>query len=106
MSEYTDKVRRLLGQYDKLKERQYTGDYDAVDTLIDLEIAIDRAGMTSKQRQAFDLVFIEGNEQKAVAKTLGISEPALSYRLAFAVSKLAAVLEAWAYLDEAEGAKI
>lgn len=104
MSEYTDKVRRLLAQYNELKQRQYAGDYNAVDTLIDIDIAVKRAGMTAKQREAFDDVFIAGREQKDVASTLGISEAALSYRLAFAISKLAAVLEAWAYLDEAEGA--
>ena len=103
---YTDKVRRLLSQYNELKQRQYAGDYDAVDTLIDLDIAIKRAGMTNKQREAFDAVFIEGNTQKDVASRLGISEKAVSLRLAFAVTKLAGVLESWSYLDEAEGARI
>lgn len=101
-SKYTDKVRRLLAQYNEIKERRYAGDYDAVDTTVDMDIAIERAEMTDKQREAFVKVFIEGGEQKSVAKALGISEPALTYRLAFAVSKLASIFEAWEYLEEAE----
>lgn len=99
MNAYTDKVRRLLAQYHDLKARQDVGDFSATDILIDLHYAIKRAGMTQKQREAFDAVFIRGWAQKDVAKALGVSDKAISLRLAYAVVKLASVLEAWDYLD-------
>lgn len=102
MSNYTDKVRRLLAQYHDLKARQDVGDFGATDILIDLHYAIKRAGMTQKQREAFDLVFMRGWAQKGVALLLGITEPALTYRLSAAIVKLAAVLEAWDYLEGTE----
>ncbi|MCG7345327.1 hypothetical protein MHZ92_14400 [Sporosarcina sp. ACRSL] len=58
--------------------------------------------MTRKQREAFDAVFIRGQAQNRVAGALGVSEPALTYRLSASVVKLAAVLEAWDYLDGTE----
>lgn len=105
-SKYTDKVRRLLEQYHELRARQDVGDFDATDVLIDLHYAIEGAGMTQKQRQAFDAVFIRGMAQKDVAKALDIAEMSLSNRLAFAVVKLANILEAREYLDEAEALRI
>lgn len=102
MSAYTDKVRRLLAQYHDLKARQDVGDFGATDILIDLHYAIKRAGMTQKQREAFDAVFMRGWAQKDVARALGVTEPALTYRLSAAVVKLAGVLEAWDYLEETE----
>ncbi|WP_060210520.1 sigma factor-like helix-turn-helix DNA-binding protein [Sporosarcina koreensis] len=102
MTQYTDKVRRLLAQYHDLKARQDVGDFGATDILIDLHYAIKRAGMTQKQREAFDAVFIRGQAQKDVARAMGIAEMTLSNRLAYAIVKLAAVFEEWDYLDEVE----
>lgn len=105
-SKYTDKVRRLLEQYHELRARQDVGDFDATDVLVDLHYAIEGAGMTQKQRQAFDAVFIRGMAQKDVAKALGITDKAVAFRLSFAIVKLADVLEAREYLDESEALRI
>lgn len=101
---YTDKVKDLLAQYHEFKALQYVGDYKATDILIDLHIAIKRASLTQKQREVFDMVIIKGMPQKNVAKALGISEMSVSNRMAYAVVKIAAVLESWDYLDDYEGA--
>ena len=103
MTAYTDRARRLLAQYHDLKARQDVGDFDATDILIDLHYAIESAGMTQKQREAFNAVFMRVLTQKDAAKALGISERAFRYRLSVALVKFSNVLEAWDYLDIAEG---
>lgn len=101
--EYTDKTRDLLSQYHSLKALQDVGDYKATDILLDLHFAVKRANLTRKQREVYDEVYIKGRTQKDVAQSLGISEKAVSFRVAYAIVKIASVLESWNYLDEAEG---
>jgi len=103
---YTDKVKDLLSQYHEFKALQDVGDYKATDILIDLHIAIKRAGLTQKQREVFDMVIVKDMSQKTVAKLLNISEMSVSNRMAYVVVKIAAVLESWDYLDEYEGALV
>mgnify|MGYP000940852541 CR=1 FL=1 len=50
-------VKRLLRDYHALVERQYDGDYDAVILLVDLATAIEKAGLTERQREALTLVY-------------------------------------------------
>ena len=66
-----DGIRKLLGDYHALEARQYQGDYSAVDILADLATAIERAGLTDRQRQALRLVLIDDLTQKAAGERMG-----------------------------------
>lgn len=93
-------VKRLLRDYHALKARQYDGDYDAVILLVDLERAIELAGLTERQREALRKIYNEGKTQDVTAYELGITQQAVSIYLNSAARKIAAVYEAWAWMGE------
>lgn len=93
-------VKRLLRDYHALKARQYDGDYDAVVLLVDLERAIELAGLTERQREALRKVYEEGKTLEDAGYELGISFQAASKNINSAVKKIATVYEAWAWLGE------
>jgi hypothetical protein len=57
-------LRILLSDYHALINRQYQGDYAAVDILVDLRKAVELAGLTSRQAQALRLVYEEDLTQE------------------------------------------
>jgi len=95
-----DGVRRLLRDVHALHERQYAGDYDAVVLLADLETAIERAGLTERQRQALALVYGADMTQEKAGEQLGISREAVKIYVESATKKIAEVYEAWAWMGE------
>jgi RNA polymerase sigma factor (sigma-70 family) len=90
-----DGVRMLLSEYHALINRQYQGDYAAVDILCDLATAINRAGLTDRQRQAIELVYVDDMTQEDAAKALGIRQDTVSRHLTIAATKIARVYEYW-----------
>lgn len=93
-------VKRLLRDYHALKARQYDGDYDAVILLVDLERAIELAGLTERQREALRLVYIEDLIQKDAAKRLYIQQQNVAAYADRACEKIAEVYEKWCWLGE------
>lgn len=93
-------VKRLLRDYHALRQRQYAGDYDAVILLTDLATAIERAGLTERQRQALTLVYGVDLTQDDAAKELGITRQAIALYVDNAAEKIAEIYEAWAWKGE------
>jgi DNA-directed RNA polymerase specialized sigma24 family protein len=62
-------LRILLSDYHALINRQYQGDYAAVDILVDLRKAVELAGLTSRQAQALRLVYEEDLTQEEAGTT-------------------------------------
>ncbi|MBA9027539.1 sigma factor-like helix-turn-helix DNA-binding protein [Peribacillus huizhouensis] len=89
-------VRLLLGDYHALLGRQYQGDYSAVDILTDLAAAIERAGLTVRQRQALRLVYEEDLTQKDAGASMGVSQQAIDIYVDNAIEKIAEIFYYWA----------
>lgn len=89
-------VRQLLSEYHALHSRQFQGDTAATDLLIDMTTAVDRAGLTDRQREALRLIFVEDLTQKAAGERMGVSQPALSMNIDSALEKIAEIYYYWA----------
>lgn len=95
-----DGVKLLLGDYNALTQRRYDGDYAACDILIDLDTAIERAGLTEKQVQCLRLFYVMQYTQKEIAKMLNVRQTHISRYLTVAATKIARVFEKWAWQGE------
>jgi len=95
-----DGVKRLLRDYHALVERQYDGDYDAVILLVDLATAIEKAGLTERQREALTLVYFEDLSQVEAGERMGVRQDTVSKLVKSALAKIASVYEAWARMGE------
>lgn len=89
-------VRLLLSEYHALQERQYQGDTDAIILLADLSTAINTAGLTDRQRQALNLVYVEDLTQAKAGEILGIAQKNVSEAVDRAVEAIAEVYYYWA----------
>lgn len=84
------RVRYVLDSLHNLHERQfYKGDYGAVIELIDLQDAIDKAGLTERQSDAIRLVYEEDLTQAKAARHIGIQQPNVSSYTEAAIRKIA-----------------
>jgi DNA-directed RNA polymerase specialized sigma subunit len=83
-----------------LLNRQYQGDYAAVDILVDLRRAIDMAQLTDRQRQALRLVYEEDLTQEEAGKRMGIGQDVVSYHVENAIEAVAEVYWFWVRHDE------
>ena len=70
------------------EKRFYEGDYDACNLLIDLESAIEKAGLTVKQKQIIDLLYYKGFTQIEAAQVTGSSQQAVLNRKKNAIHKI------------------
>lgn len=95
-----DGVKRLLRDYHALVERQYDGDYDAVILLVDLATAIEKAGLTDRQRQALTLVYFEDLTQADAGERMSASKQTVNRLVTVATAKVARVYEVWARMGE------
>jgi DNA-directed RNA polymerase specialized sigma subunit len=95
-----DQVKRLLRDYNALKARQYAGDYDAVILLVDLATAIEKAGLTKRQREALTLVYFEDLSQVEAGERMGASKQTVNRLVTVATAKVARVYEEWARSGE------
>jgi peroxiredoxin len=93
-------ARILLSDYHALINRQYQGDYAAVDILVDLMRAIARAGLTDRQRQAIELVFVKDLTQEEAGKWMGATKQTVNRLIDIATIKIARVYENWARRGE------
>lgn len=93
-------VRLLLGEYHALRLRRFNGDTAASDILIDLATAIERAGLTDRQRQAVELVYFADMSQVDTAERLSVSKQTVNRLITVAAVKIARVYEKWARYGE------
>jgi RNA polymerase sigma factor (sigma-70 family) len=95
-----ESVRLLLEDYYALNTRRFKGDYAACDILVDLHTAIERAGLTNRQREVLEYYHFRQFNQTEIAEALGIKQTHVSRHLAVAETKIARVYEAWARAGE------
>jgi hypothetical protein len=93
LSNCAAQIKQLLTQYHALSDRRYIGDYDAACILLDLNGAIERAGLTNRQREALYYVYIEDLTQKDAGKRMGMARRNVGLYADTAVEKIAKVYE-------------
>jgi predicted DNA-binding protein (UPF0251 family) len=96
----TTRVKALLADYLALVERQYyAGDFGAVGRLIDLHSAVEEAGLTARQRQALELTYYYGYNQREAGGKMGVGQRRAGYIIDEACAKIAAVYAEWERID-------
>ena len=93
MSKSADQVKRLLAQYHALSERRFKGDADAICILLDLNDAIKRADLTTRQHEALHYVYIEDLKQKDAGNRMGVTPQAVGLYAENAIQKITRVYE-------------
>jgi RNA polymerase sigma factor (sigma-70 family) len=88
-------LRILLSDYHALLNRQYQGDYSAVDILVDLRKAIELAQLTVRQRQAIHLVYEMDLTQEEAGRAMGIAQQNVESYLSTAIEKIAEIYYYW-----------
>jgi predicted DNA-binding protein (UPF0251 family) len=86
----------LLGDYHALLELRYAGDTAASDIVLDLTTAIERAGLTDRQREVLRLVYEADMAQVDVGNLLGVSKQTVNRMVNIATTKIARIYEYWA----------
>lgn len=83
-----------------MKERRYAGDTAASDIVIDIITAINRAGLTDRQREAIALVYGNDLTQEEAGKRMGVRRESIKRHIKVAETKIARVYEYWARYGE------
>lgn len=98
-------AKAVLRNYHALKERRYVGDTNASDTLVDFEIAVERASLTARQAEALRLVYYADLTQKSAGERMGITREAVKLYANDAIEKIDAIYEyiAWHNGDITKG---
>ncbi|WP_449600320.1 sigma factor-like helix-turn-helix DNA-binding protein [Paenibacillus sp. Marseille-Q9583] len=90
-------VKKLLRDRHHISSAQFLGDYNAVDTLVDLNSAVASAGLTERQTESIAWVYGVDLTQAEAAKAMGISQPTVKQSVDEAAEKIAAVYRKWEY---------
>lgn len=90
-------VKALLQDRHKIGVRRFSGDTDASDILLDLDSAIEAAGLTERQAEALALVYGLDVTQADAALSMGISQKNVNDHLTGAMQRIAAVYIKWEY---------
>lgn len=93
MSNCAEQVKKLLAQHHALYERKFKGDTDAICILLDLNNAIERAGLTERQREAVFYIYVEDLTQKDAGERMGIRQVTIKEHADGAIDKIARVYE-------------
>jgi hypothetical protein len=88
-------LRILLSDYHALLNRQYQGDYSAVDILVDLRKAIELAQLTGRQSEALHLVYEMDLTQEEAGRAMGIAQNSVSEAVDRAIENIAEVYWYW-----------
>lgn len=91
-------VKSLLRDRYRIAARRERGDYAACDILIDLNSAIESAGLTERQTEAVALVYGKWQlTQTEAAGVMGIAQKNVSEYLDVACERIASVFKRWEY---------
>lgn len=89
------KVSVLLHNYEEYESRRYNGDLHATDTLIDLERAIDLAGLSARQRHYIHDFYVLGYTGEEIGEVEGIGRQAVRNVLKRAETKIQRIYDEW-----------
>lgn len=79
----------LLMLINEVKERRfYEGDFNASDLIMDLELSMKKAGLSSKQKEVLDLLYYKCLTQKEAAEFLSITQQSILDRREKALRKI------------------
>lgn len=79
-----------------LKEQAYyTSNFDVIDTIIDMEILMEKAGLSKTQKRVFNLYFIQGYKLKEIAKMDGHTTQATFNNVKRMKDKVRKILKVW-----------
>lgn len=73
----------------------YSGKFEKLDTVIDSELAVQKAGLTVQQMKIVELRWIKGFTQMETAEVLEISQPTVLQHEQYAKKKIQKVLSEW-----------
>ncbi|MEK3988018.1 sigma factor-like helix-turn-helix DNA-binding protein [Paenibacillus sp. FSL K6-3166] len=90
-------VKKLLRDRHHVSSARFLGDYNAADTLIDLNSAINSAGLTERQAESIAWVYGVDLTQSEAAKAMGIAQQTVKQSVDEAAGKIAAVYRKWEY---------
>lgn len=93
-----------MRDYHRLAERATAGSCDAKIALLDLERAIDEAGLTPKQAEVLYWVYVQDTRQEDAARLMGVTQATVSELADVALRKVAAVYARWRENDKTKGA--
>ncbi|MCR8983071.1 RNA polymerase subunit sigma [Brevibacillus laterosporus] len=97
-----DGVHAILRDIHQLRSSRFErGDYAACDVLIDLAEAIERAGLTNREREALYYVYERELDTVETGKAMGISPQKAGLRVRNGLERIAKVYEIWNYGEEA-----
>ena len=102
MKKEREYAKAILQNYMSLRERRFLGDIVAIETLIDLERAIELAELTDRQKEAIQLRYMLDYTQEKCAEILGISRITLLEHERLALEAINEVYAMWSFMDEVE----
>lgn len=97
-----NEAKAILRNYHALIERTYKGDMDALVAIVDLETAVERAGLTDRQVEALRLVYGEDLTQAKAGERMGITREAVSLLITAATDNIQAAYDEWKTEDTDE----
>lgn len=84
----------------KIEESLYFSGVDKLDLLIDIDLLIKEAKLTTRQQEVVELYFYNQYTQEEVSEVLGISQQAVLDHIKKVKVKIQKVLERWKTKDE------
>lgn len=97
-----DGVHAILRDLHHLRSSRYErGDYAACDVLIDLAEAIERAGLTDREREALYYVYERELDTVETGQAMGVSKQRVGQLVGNGLDQVATIYEAWNYGEEA-----
>ena len=67
---------------------EFNATENGVDIALDIELLLSNAGLTKRQREVIELIYLEDLTQTDAAEKLGISQPAIKSHISAAIKKL------------------
>lgn len=88
-------VVHLIKERPAIEALKESGDIVATQILADLDLIIKEASPTTKQKQAMELVWVEGYKLAEAGEKLGITAQGVYFNLKLFQKKIKAVTERW-----------
>jgi DNA-directed RNA polymerase specialized sigma24 family protein len=100
LSKHEIYVKALLMNQERMNERgSYGAKWNVVDEVEDLALAIEKADLTSRQRDVVYLLTQE-YEQPEISEVMGIGQPRVHKHMYAAIRKIANIYEQWEALED------